>query len=409
MATQTGRRWAELNQQLAGGRRGRAGRGDEALFNISGNELGQRSIFSKTPELNDEQGPGLPMFKNNTASGRRLNIRKAIDTEDERAALARYASILGLDTESAKQLATHAAALQKEQTVETGNQDVRRIDATANANIRQHSGITGTNRADAQQAERDRVASEEAAYNREVMRLGQASLPPGLSAQDYIIKGQEILNQRKLTDAALGKEMAKVAGPLASAAVAEAQAKGIPSIGPSGSINLNNNSLISPGANRSITQKVGEVRDVAKGIFKPETTTTTLETVPPMQRAIKVSPGSYDPNNTPELDERGNIIPRTPLSSPLPQPTPAPNVGMPTAQPAPTAASPTLQDIQRAISNPSLSIPAAVGTLPRPALNGSSDVKNRLLQELERILTGRPTQDDPIGIGRPDLIRRPGF
>lgn len=182
MATMTGRRWQELQEQLRSGR-GRRATGGEGLFNVTANDLGQRSIFSRTPEINPGFDPANPSasvapYLPTTASGRRLNVRNMQDLVEQARLLAaikgqEQSEINLMGAENQNKLAFENAA--------SGN---RRAEDT---NRIEMGGIT--TRDVANNAARLAQAEEE----RRLMRLGQSE-NPNLSPEQAMALATGIMN-----------------------------------------------------------------------------------------------------------------------------------------------------------------------------------------------------------------------
>lgn len=182
MATMTGRRWQELQEQLRGGR-GKRATGGEGLFNVTANDLGQRSIFSRTPEINPGFDPANPSasvapYLPTTASGRRLNVRNMQDLVEQARLLAaikgqEQSEINLMGAENQNKLAFENAA--------SGN---RRAEDT---NRIEMGGIT--TRDVANNAARLAQAEEE----RRLMRLGQSE-NPNLSPEQAMALATGIMN-----------------------------------------------------------------------------------------------------------------------------------------------------------------------------------------------------------------------
>lgn len=364
MATATGRRWQELQEQLRGGRSRRA-TGGEGLFNVSANDIGQRSIFSKTPRINPSFNPNSPdasgmPYLDNTAAGRRLNVRNVQDIVEQ----ARLLSAIKGQQDSELALANNESANRMAESDRSSKnrmaEDTNRINTTKGANIEQlTAAANATKQAHEATLQRLGMSQNPDADPEQAMATGEAILnAANVDAYNKSEATKPYLNELAASGAArtlaenerinrenAAKDPSYIKNSLDAGLAAE-RAKAISSIGPGGSIisgsQPGDNTLVNPSHVKTIKTMGPPTLDAKGNMILPGQPIETLNQAPP-SIVPKINLQSFDPNTTPDLYATlPQAAPTSGVSKlqPAKVPTPTLQQATPTAVPATPAATP---------------------------------------------------------------------
>lgn len=353
MATMTGRRWQELQEQLrSGGSRRRSG--GDGLFNVDANDIGQRSIFSRTPEINPAFNPNSPAagvspYLPTTAAGRRLNVRNVQDLVEQTRML---------DAIKGQQEAEIAIA--RAASADKMSEDTNRINTTTQGNITQLNAESGLRKGEAED---------------KLVRVG-LSVDPTLSPAQAMVVGERILAAQNIAQDISNTASRPFAGKLAeananravsdseramrenaartpefinnlnNATLASEYAKGVFNIGPGGSVMKgpdNSNTLVNPASQRTIKKAGGAQFDAnGKLVGYTQPSEELIATPPSIIQKINLQKyGSDTPELQANLKDNGpttNLTPNPPQTPTTPA-TPAaplqPTVNPPAYNPSP--------------------------------------------------------------------------